>query len=164
VTKTVRFDAVDYLDGEECQVDYIAAALEADWRINVRSSSKSDAKAGNERGPRRARRPLQQSSHLSSEFAARSIYHPAAQPTAHPFAPSSSSGLDRKIIATPVALSPRQHRRRAETSIVLSCRTALPRHRGPTIYRRDFVPWRFSAAGRQSAWLDRVAGGRKPAK
>jgi len=80
VTKTVRFDAVDYLDGEERQVDYIAAALEADWRINVRSSSKSDAKAGNERGPRRARRPLQQSSHLSSEFAARSIYYPSAHP------------------------------------------------------------------------------------
>jgi hypothetical protein len=27
---------------------------------------------------------------------------------------------------------------------------------------RDFVPWRFSAAGRLSAWLDRHAGGRKP--
>jgi len=37
----------------------------------------------------------------------------------------------------------------------LSCRTALPRHCRPTISRRDFVPWRFSAAGRQSAWLDR---------
>jgi hypothetical protein len=28
----------------------------------------------------------------------------------------------------------------------LSCRIALPRHRRPTISRRDFVPWRFSVA------------------
>ena len=29
---------------------------------------------------------------------------------------------------------------------------------------RDFVPWRFSDAGRQSVWLDLVAGVRKPAQ
>ena len=27
---------------------------------------------------------------------------------------------------------------------------------------RDFVPWRFSAAGRHAAWLGRHPGGRKP--
>src|ERR1700692_27024 len=37
-----------------------------------------------------------------------------------------------------------------------------PRHRQcPT--HRDFVPWRFSAAGHLSAWIDRHSGGRKPA-
>jgi len=51
-----------------------------------------------------------------------------------------ASGLYRKIIAIPVPPSPRQHRRRAETSIAFSCRTTLPRHRRPTISRRDFVP------------------------
>lgn len=29
---------------------------------------------------------------------------------------------------------------------------------------RDFVPWRFSDAGRRSVWLDLVAGCRKPAQ
>jgi hypothetical protein len=29
-----------------------------------------------------------------------------------------------------------------------------PRHSHGLISRRDFVPWRFSAAGQQSAWLD----------
>jgi hypothetical protein len=29
---------------------------------------------------------------------------------------------------------------------------------------RDFVPWRFSAAGRHAAWLGRHPGGRKPAQ
>jgi hypothetical protein len=29
---------------------------------------------------------------------------------------------------------------------------------------RHFVPWRFSAAGRRSAWLGRHPGGRKPAQ
>jgi hypothetical protein len=51
----------------------------------------------------------------------------AAQPAAQPFAPSCSSGLDRKIIATPVPPSPRQHRRRAETSIAF---LAAPLSRG----------------------------------
>ena len=38
-----------------------------------------------------------------------------------------------------------------------------PRHRQcPT--HRDFVPWRFSAAGHLSAWIDRHSGGRKPAQ
>src|SRR5262249_59082046 len=71
--------------------------------------------------------PPQPSSLLSSEFAARCICHPAAQPAAHPFAPSCSTGLDRKIIAPPVAPSPRQHRRRAETSIAF---LAAPLSRG----------------------------------
>ena len=30
--------------------------------------------------------------------------------------------------------------------------------------RRDFLPWRFSAAGRRSAWRDHHSGGRKPAQ
>src|SRR2546422_11426023 len=29
---------------------------------------------------------------------------------------------------------------------------------------RDFVPWRFSAAGRLTAWIDRHPGSRKPAQ
>ena len=29
---------------------------------------------------------------------------------------------------------------------------------------RDFVPWRFSDAGRRSAWIDRHPGVRKPAQ
>ena len=76
-------------------------------------------------------RPPQPSSPLSSEFAGRCLCHPAAQPAAHPFAPSCSSGLDRKISTAPVAPSPRQHRRPAETSIAflaapLSCGTEGP--------------------------------------
>ena len=86
-----------------------------------------------------AGRPPQPSSHLSSEFAARCIYHPAAQPAAHPFAPSCSSGLDRKIIAIPVAPSPRQRRRRAETSIAF---LAAPLSRGTQAH---YLSTRFRA-------------------
>ena len=32
----------------------------------------------------------------------------------------------------------------------------------PPFPTRDFLPWRFSAAGRQSAWRDHHSGGRKP--
>jgi hypothetical protein len=35
------------------------------------------------------------------------------------------------------------------------CGAGRMRHRRRTISRRDFVPWRFSDAGRRSAWLDR---------
>jgi hypothetical protein len=42
--------------------------------------------------------------------------------------------------------------------IPIGCGTRL---RSPT---RDFVPWRFSAAGPRSAWRDRHSGGRKPAQ
>jgi hypothetical protein len=136
---------------------YIAAALESGWRINVRSSSKSDAKAGNERGSRRARRPLQQRSHLSSEFAARSNYHPAAQPAAHPFAPSSSSGLDRKIIATPVAHSLAPPTCRKLHSLFLP-------HRAPAAPRAHYLSTRFRALalfGRRSP--ERVVRSSSPA-
>jgi hypothetical protein len=37
---------------------------------------------------------------------------------------------------------------------------SLAASRCPTA--RDFVPWRFSAAGHRSAWRDRHSGGRKP--
>ena len=43
---------------------------------------------------------------------------------------------------------------RGETPIV-----AAP----PPFPTRDFLPWRFSAAGRRSAWRDHHSGGRKPA-
>src|ERR1700722_8821269 len=33
----------------------------------------------------------------------------------------------------------------------------------PPFPTRDFLPWRFSAAGRRSAWRDHHSGGRKPA-
>jgi hypothetical protein len=44
---------------------------------------------------------------------------------------------------------------RGETPIV-----AAP----PPFPTRDFLPWRFSAAGRRSAWRDLHSGGRKPAQ
>src|SRR5580692_4505543 len=44
---------------------------------------------------------------------------------------------------------------RGETPIV-----AAP----PPFPTRDFLPWRFSAAGRRSAWRDHHSGGRKPAQ
>jgi integrase len=34
----------------------------------------------------------------------------------------------------------------------------------PPFPTRDFLPWRFSAAGPRSAWRDRHSGGRKPAQ
>ena len=34
----------------------------------------------------------------------------------------------------------------------------------PPFPTRDFLPWRFSAAGRRSAWRDHHSGGRKPAQ
>jgi len=39
-----------------------------------------------------------------------------------------------------------------------------PRHRHRATSRRDFVPWRFSAAGHLSAWIGHHPGGRKPAQ
>jgi hypothetical protein len=34
----------------------------------------------------------------------------------------------------------------------------------PPFPTRDFLPWRFSAAGPRSAWRDRHSGSRKPAQ
>jgi hypothetical protein len=64
--------------------------------------------------------------------------------------------LRRKPIAATASIQPQQARTPGKIPIAL----AAP----PPQTSRDFVPWRFSAAGRRSAWLGRHPGGRKPAQ
>ena len=69
-----------------------------------------------------------------------------------------SSGPNRKLIAAPLAPSPRQHRRLAETSI------AFLRHRSPAAPLAHYLPTRFRALalfGRRSP--ERVVRSSSPA-
>ena len=68
--------------------------------------------------------------------------NPVAQPTLSSFAPTCTPVLRSKAIAPTVPLEPSRHARRSQIPMD-------PRHR-PCFTHRDFVPWRFSDAGRQS--------------
>ena len=101
-----------------------------------------------------AYRPPHTSSHLSSQFANSSTQiislnmHPGraarSQPKLYskPTAPLVTAGRDPVQPSVQIPIGARG----AAISL---------RHRRRTTSRRDFVPWRFSAAGRRSAWLDR---------
>ena len=59
----------------------------------------------------------------------------------------------------------RPRRRRVPSSAPRSPRQNPHSARGTaTAHLRDFVPWRFSAAGCSSAWIGHHPGGRKPAQ
>jgi hypothetical protein len=78
------------------------------------------------------------------------------QCTVHTF-PSTRTGVLRaKASAPTAALQPQQAKTRGEIPIA----PALP----PVHTFRDFVPWRFSAAGRLSAQIEHHPGSRKPAQ
>jgi hypothetical protein len=63
--------------------------------------------------------------------------------------------LRRKPIAATASIQPQQARTRGKIPIA----PAAP----PPQTSRDFVPWRFLDAGRQSAWLGRHPGIQKSA-
>src|ERR1019366_406352 len=69
---------------------------------------------------------------------------------------ASESGSPSKPIAPTASIQPHQARARGKIPIAPA---APPKHTS-----RDFVPWRFSAAGRLTAWIGRHPGGRKPAQ
>jgi hypothetical protein len=64
------------------------------------------------------------------------------------------------VLAISHALAPAAYEAPADCKAV--CGTGRLRHRRSTISRRDFVPWRFSAAGRRSGWLDHRCRRLKP--
>ena len=101
-----------------------------------------------------ARRPPYPGSHLSSQFAnnctqiislnmhpGRSARPPHPNLRAKPTAPLVTAGHDPAQPSVQIPIGARG----APVSL---------RHRRRATSRRDFVPWRFSAAGRRSAWLD----------
>src|SRR5258708_4776214 len=82
--------------------------------------------------------------------------NPLAQRTGRAFKVDSAIFRPKAIIRT-AAIKSHWHPRPAQIPIALAAPAGCPTH-------RDFVPWRFSDAGRMSAWRARLAGVRKPAQ
>jgi hypothetical protein len=95
------------------------------------------------------------STHRRIGFAGSRPFNPVALPADRSFTSSRASQPRRKPIAATVSFQPQQAKTRGEIPIALA---APPPHTS-----RDFVPWRFSAAGHRNAWIDLHPGGRKPA-
>jgi hypothetical protein len=95
------------------------------------------------------------SPHRRIGFAGSRPFNPVALSADRSFTPNCASRFRRKPIAAADAIQPQQARTRGEIPIA----PAVP----PPHTSRDFVPWRFSAAGHRNAWSGRRPGGRKPA-
>jgi hypothetical protein len=84
----------------------------------------------------------------------RTIAWPQSQPKACTLPGSPACAHARRLV-----LAPRPPSRSPPTYDPHCTRSTAGCHTS-----RDFVPWRFSDAGRRSAWRDHHSGGRKPAQ
>jgi hypothetical protein len=85
------------------------------------------------------------SSHHCAALYSRRTTNLVVLPADRSFTPTHATMLRRKPIAATASIQPQQ----ARTCGKIPIAHAAP----PTLTSRDFVPWRFSDAGRRSAWI-----------